>query len=111
MSNRYRDRTIVVTREEQYHEILENRDVAWIEHYATGRIFYPSVEYIKGINHVRHMWKVGDRFYKLAHEHYGDSQYWWVIAWYNKTPTEGHVKLGDELKIPKPLSRVIEYVR
>jgi nucleoid-associated protein YgaU len=55
----------------------------------------------------QHIWSSGDRFYKLAHSAYGDSKYWWVIAWYNKTPTEAHVQIGDILYIPLPLERIL----
>ena len=49
----------------------------------------------------------GDRFDLLAHQYYGDSELWWVIAWYNQTPTESHVELGDVLQIPLPLHKVL----
>jgi len=32
---------------------------------------------------------------------------WWVIAWFNKTPTEFHLKPGVALAIPKPLETIL----
>jgi nucleoid-associated protein YgaU len=46
----------------------------------------------------------------LAHKHYGDANLWWIIAWYNKKPTEAHVKMGDIITIPLPLDKVIRYL-
>jgi hypothetical protein len=58
---------------------------------------------------IRHVWKVGDRFYKLADTHYGDSQSWWVIAMYNGLPTEGHVRTGQTILIPTPVGRLLSF--
>jgi hypothetical protein len=55
-----------------------------------------------------HVWKYGDRFYKLAHTYYNDSQLWWIIAWYNGYPTEANVKVGDVLDIPLNLEEIIK---
>ena len=56
---------------------------------------------------VGHTWSLGDRFYKLAYKYYGDSTLWWVIAWYNQTPTEAQVEIGDTLQIPLPLDKIL----
>jgi nucleoid-associated protein YgaU len=53
------------------------------------------------------VWKVGDRFYKMANKYYGDPTYWWVIAWFNQTPTESHVVVGTTLEVPLPLDRAL----
>ena len=55
--------------------------------------------------------KESKRLDHYAHEYYGDSRLWWVIAWYNKTPTESHVSLGSVLSIPNPISKVLKYMR
>jgi len=57
----------------------------------------------------QHLWKIGDRYYKLAHKYYGNAKYWWVIAWYNKKPTESHMQLGETLYIPSPLEDILRY--
>ena len=58
-----------------------------------------------------HMWRRGDKFYKLAFDHYGDSRLWYIIAWFNKKPTEAHVKDGTILFIPKPLESILSYLK
>ena len=68
-------------------------------------------EAILELDVVFHSWTVGDRFYKLAHKYYGDTRYWWVIARFNKTPTEAHVKIGQTLQIPLPAHKAIQYIK
>ena len=93
-----------------YEEVLEKRGLRRVEQYRTPRLKHVSPSQIRRLERTGHVWKVGDRFYKLAHEHYGNSQYWWAIAWYNKRPTESHVALGDTIYIPQPLETVLRYL-
>ena len=46
----------------------------------------------------------------LAYNYYGDRKLWWVIAQYNKKPTEQHLSDGDPVKIPFPLAIVLKYI-
>jgi len=54
-----------------------------------------------------HIYKTGDRLSKIAHKHYGDSRYWWVLAWFNSKPTDFHCKIGDIIEVPSPLDEVL----
>ncbi len=56
------------------------------------------------------MWRLGDRYWKLASENYGNAKYWWVIAWFNKKPTEQHVKLGETVLVPLFLDEVLTVI-
>jgi nucleoid-associated protein YgaU len=67
----------------------------------------PSSEEIKSIDFFSTTWGLGKRLYKLSYEHYSDSQYWWVIALFNNIATEAEIELGNEIKIPVPLDRVL----
>jgi nucleoid-associated protein YgaU len=78
-----------------------------IIHYTTPFLPTLSKEIISEFTHVRHTWSQGDKFYKLAHKHYGDAQSWWIIALYNSRPTEAHVRVGDTILIPQPVGRVL----
>jgi nucleoid-associated protein YgaU len=109
MPVRNNKRTIRINDNELYEEIFEGRSVKFIRQYLTMEINYPTPDQQMALQSVSHVWAIGDRFYKLAHEFYGDSRFWWVIAWYNKKPTEGHVQIGDVLAIPQPLSRVLRF--
>ena len=70
-------------------------------------LIYPSEEDKKNITVISARWKLGDRLYKLAHEYYEDSSYWWVIAFYNKKPTEQSIAIGDLIEIPMSLTDIL----
>ena len=107
MGNRYSSRMKFLNDQESYDEIFEARDVPYIKQYGTPRLRSPSVAARSQFSTVQHVWKVGDRYYKLAIKYYKDPQYWWVIALYNKKPTEGHLRVGDLIIIPLPLQNVL----
>ena len=77
-------------------------------HYESQDLSYPTKQEIRNFSFTNHIWSTGDRFFKLAHVYYGDSKYWWVIAQFNKKPTEQHVKLGQLIKIPMPIEEVLD---
>ena len=105
---RLRDRKIFLNNKELYSEHLKNRNVASIKHYGTPKMKHAAAYQLKNLSLVRHTWKIGDRFYKLASEYYNDPTFWWAIAWFNRTPTESHVKIGDMIFIPTPVSEVLK---
>lgn len=102
-------RTIVVNDNEKYDDILAERGVFYIEHYTTKKLTYPTPAQMRNLNVIYHLWKVGDKYWKLADTHYGNSTLWWILAWYNKKPTEAHCKTGDTILIPRPLSTLYRY--
>lgn len=111
MSSRYEGRRTKTTSEKVHKKMLEDRGVRHIKHYTTPRLSHPTVEERARMTEKVHVWTVGDKYYKLAHQYYGDSRYWWVIAWWNLKPTEGHLNLGDGVRIPGPLNRVISLLK
>ena len=106
--SRYDGRNIRELDQEQYKTFLKDRGKAFITYYDTPEMRYPTDEEIESLTLIGHTWSTGDRFYKLASTYYGFEEYWWVIAWYNQTPTEAHVELGDTVYIPTPLERIID---
>lgn len=109
MPIRYNKKIVRINDSEFYEEFFEERKVNSIRQYLTSEMGYPTVRQQSSIQTSNYIWKTGDRYYKLAHEFYGDSRFWWVIAWYNKKPTEGHVSIGDVLAIPFPLAKVLRF--
>tara|TARA_R100000808_G_C2034619_1_gene76913 strand:+ start:151 stop:492 length:342 start_codon:yes stop_codon:yes gene_type:complete len=95
--------------EEQYDSIIGKRGRPFIQQYLTKRLKYPSDAELQNITTIRHVWKVGDKFWKLAQTHYGDSQLWWLIAWFNQMPTEAHLGNGTTVLIPFPVERLYRY--
>ena len=111
MANRYDGSEYEINELEMYHEHFEKRGIKHIIQFKTFNMRHPSAEQIQNLDTVGHIWSLGDKFYKLAYEHYGDSRWWWVIAWFNETPTESHVALGQVVNVPHPLDRVLTYMR
>tara|TARA_Y100001963_G_C6762167_1_gene440098 strand:- start:885 stop:1229 length:345 start_codon:yes stop_codon:yes gene_type:complete len=101
------NRDILLNNDRSYKSFFDKRDINMIEHYDTPILYYPEEDEIDEFEIVRVVWKVGDRFSKLAHEHYGNAKMWWVIAWYNKKPTDSDVNYGDIVEIPFPLRDVL----
>jgi hypothetical protein len=106
--SRYDGRRILNNSLPMYRELLQERGRVYITHYGTPTMRYPTAQEMSTLTMIGHIWTIGDRFYKLAHKHYGMSKLWWVIAWFNRTPTEAHLSLGDVVNIPKPLDSVLE---
>jgi len=104
---RYNKTPILINDSEYYRSLIKSRDVKRIQQYATPVLDNPTVAQRASILKNSHIWKYGDRFYKLAHQYYGDERFWWVIAWYNATPTEAHLKPGDMIRIPVNLEQVL----
>ena len=107
---RYLSRTTFKNRSEAYKEFLEEKGLKRIVQYPTPILKHLSTSQIARLERIPHIWKVGDRYYKLAYKHYGNPKYWWVIAWYNKRPTESHVTLGNTVYIPTPLDDVLRFL-
>ena len=101
-------RTVVRNTEELYEELRRKRGVKHIDHFPTPKMRHPQAEDLIHMSFINHVWKVGDRYSKLAHKHYGDATYWWVIAWYNRLPTDSHVSIGDVIIVPTSLDDALE---
>lgn len=110
MIKRYKNRKILVNDLESYENVLRKRNIHSISHYSTPKFSFPDADEMSNLTLVKHVWKEGDRFYKLAEQYYGDSQDWWIIAKFNQLPTESHVQIGDIINIPLPLDLVLEYM-
>ena len=106
---RYVNRIPKINSNELYREFFSDRGVNYIEQYDTPILNYPTPSQISNLDLIDHLWTLGDRYYKLSHEFYGDSKWWWVIAWFNKKPTESHVKKGQVIIVPLPLEKILAY--
>ena len=100
---------IVKNDSSHYKKLYDRRGLKRISHYATPRFRHPTVSQRASVSATGHIWAYGDRFYKLANEYYGDVRYWWVIAWYNKKPTEAHFSIGEQFFVPEPLELVLDF--
>ena len=111
MPSRYTGRRVVVNADKTFERIFQDRNVNFVRQYKTPRLKHATAKQRAMLTRIRHIWKLGDRYWKLAAEHYGDSEKWWVIAWYNQKPTDFHVKSGDVVIIPQPLERALQMMK
>jgi len=107
MSNRNSNRVIRTNGAEIYRELLETRGLKKVKQFTTPVFNQLTASKIKNVQKERHMWSPGDRLCKLAARYYGDPEMWWLIAWYNQKPTDSHIRLGDTVLIPLPLSEIM----
>jgi nucleoid-associated protein YgaU len=108
--SRYNNRTKGINSDEQYKNLLDKRGVKKVEQYRTLSKEVFEQEVYDSIETINYVWKYGDMYWKLSSRIYGDPQYWWVIASFNKRPTESHNKIGDTLKIPINLADALQVV-
>ena len=110
--SRYDARLILTNEDQGYQEdILDRRGIKKINHFSTPKLRYPTPEEIRDMQIVADTWRRGVSLSKLAAKHYGDPKLWWVIAWYNKRPTDAHYNIGDKVFIPKPLEKILRNFR
>tara|TARA_R100001082_G_C4256844_1_gene113859 strand:- start:81 stop:422 length:342 start_codon:yes stop_codon:yes gene_type:complete len=105
--SRYTSAWTAINSSPLYKDYFAKRGVTSIEQYRTVTLKHPTAFEMADLTFATHVWTLGDRFYKLAHEYYDDSEYWWIIALYNHAPTEFDLKLGDIVQIPMPLEDAI----
>ena len=104
---RYSKNKIKTSKNRAYRQYLKNRGLKQISHYNTSKLRHPTVENLQDFERVSHVWKTGDKWYKLADLYYKDPTKWWVIAFYNQKPTEAHVTPGEVVYIPLPLDSIL----
>ena len=83
-----------------YQEIIYNRNIKQVIQYESPVFPKLTVARRRAIDYDSYIWKRGDRLYKVAYEYYGDSSLWYLIAWFNQSPTESHIDIGDTIMVP-----------
>jgi hypothetical protein len=112
MYSRYSERQIFINNSKDYKDkIFTNRDVEELMQYSTARFRYPTLEEMQTFRSNALVWQSDSRLYKLANDYYGYPSLWWVIAWYNKKPTEAHFSVGDIFYVPAPLELVLDFFK
>ena len=105
---RTRKDTPLTDESDYYSSLRDKRGIKRITHFKTPVLKNPNSSERAGIQTTQHIWKYGDRFYKLADQYYGDSTYWWVIAWYNGVAAEAQINTGYVLFIPLNLADALD---
>jgi len=110
MVSRYDSREVFINVEDEYEKLREKRNTVFLKQFATANLKHPTVAQITNLNIVNHVWVEGNRFWKLAAQYYNRPDMWWVIAWFNRMPTEAQVKIGDIVAIPLPIEKILDYL-
>ena len=105
--NRLSNREIFKNMNILYDEKFKQKDLQRINQLDTAHIIFPSNESLASLSYDTRVWQVGDRLHKIAYQTYGDSRYWWVIAQFNKKPTDHHFKVGDIFYVPLNLEEAL----
>ena len=105
---RNRNRFVFLNSDELYEDILRRKRITSLKQYQTS--LFTNLRSKPGIETSIHIWKTGDRYFKLANQYYGRPELWWIIALYNKKPTEGSLKRGDLVFIPTPVEALLNYL-
>ncbi len=108
-ATRYEASIVLLNDDEKYRKLLKERNLKKIYHYNTPKIKSLSPEEYTDIKSIPHIWKLGDRFHKLAESFYDDPNLWWIIAWFNQRPTDAHMSIGDPIYIPVPVEDALYY--
>ena len=106
--SRFKKRKIARNSVYENEEIFEVRGVKSIKQYTAAKFKNPSDEQLLQISYVSHYWVVGDRYFKLAQRYYNDYKLWYLIALFNRKPTEAHIEPGEEIKIPTDVVLAME---
>ena len=107
--SRYNSSKILNNSSEYYNFLRKKRDeIKRIKHFETPKLYHPGVGERTALATDTYIWRYGDRFYQLAYRYYGDVRYWWVIAWFNGTPTEVDIFPGDQIEIPINLENALK---
>lgn len=107
MTSRYENRDIIVNDSKTYSAIFKDRGIKQVRQFGTKSLKFPTEQQLGELDVIGHTWRYGDRYFRLAHLHYGDSTLWWVIAFFNQLPTESSLEFGQLVFIPHPLERVL----
>ena len=109
--NRYDEDKLFNNKETIYRKILERRGMESITHYGKTNLNKIEQAEIASLQTIPHIWSATDKMYKLSSIHYGSTDYWWVIAWFNQTPMDSFLRPGDKIFIPMPLEQALYYAK
>jgi len=110
MLDRNEDRDILINDHKLYKKFLKERGIPRFRQLSKMRLNELSSSDLKNITVVDHIYKTGDSLSKISHKHYGDTRYWWVIAWFNNKPIDNLCQVGDVLHVPFPIEEALYHV-
>jgi|TARA_R110002074_G_scaffold386006_1_gene567556 hypothetical protein len=108
MPIRYNKRSVLNSRKPIDERSVRKRNTNSLTYFSLDSLRHPTQEDYDRIGSRAVIWDETTRLSKLASKHLGNFEYWWVIAWWNKKPTDAHYKVGDVVYIPNNLTMALE---
>lgn len=105
----YPDQEIMLLDFDHYFEILERRGLKFIKIRRT-KTFKSAVGMELSIKE-EHVWSHGDNLRKLSQKYYYSPEFWWVLAFINKKPTDAHFNIGDIVLVPSEPQMIVGALR
>lgn len=106
--SRYKNTSEFINDDDGYRQTFSSRfSGTAIKQFGTLKISYPTDDELSELSFATIVWSPKDRYYKLAYQYYGNSEYWWVIAYFNHKIIEADNEQGDVLKVPLPLNKIL----
>ena len=94
--------------DEKYDYLFENRSNKIINMTAMKQINAMTDAERSAVDTRRYTWRTSDRYWKIAERFYGDPRLWFIVAYFNKAPTEFHVSAGQSILIPTSPRFILE---
>jgi len=110
MPSRYLNKAVVKTTNRNVEKLLASRGLKNINIIDTIYFKPLSLEDKKDLNVLTVVWQRRTKMFKIAHQFYGDSRLWWIIAWFNQKPTDAHFSPGDLVYVPQPPEEIIRRI-
>ena len=109
MADRNEKREILINKSHLYEKKAKEKNINFFRQYGSLKFNALTPKDVESLTVVDHIWKVGDRYHKLAYKYYGSNDLWFLLAWFNKKPTEHHIAEGNTIHIPLPLERALYF--
>ena len=103
----YKNNRKAINKHPLFEDILERRGVESINQYRSMPFTGLSFDTILVQEYI---WKFGDSLHKLSQTFYDTYDFWWVIAFVNKKPTDAHYKFGDTVYIPSNPRKIADEI-
>ena len=107
---RFRSAQFFKNNDEMYYGMIKSRNLKFINQMGTPELTYPDTSFFDNYEVIRHEWQDSDKLWKLSEKYYGSPQYWWVIAYTNKIPSEFELNSGDIIDIVMPLRAILNKI-
>lgn len=106
--SRYNRRQKAVNDSELYRDYLKDRGRRDVEQYRTPMYRPIAEDALRQVETHNYIFNLGDAYWKYSSLVYGDPQYWWVIASFNRKPSLSSMRPGDIVRVPVSLVQALE---